>query len=218
MVLGVLTGCTATNQTIQYDVALAEVERPADTRTKYGEYTVSKQDTTSATGKAAKYVYSDKLLNAAWLYLGDSMLLVVTNNTDHSIKIDWDEAAFVMPGGRSDRVLLGNMSYAERNRSMPPTIVPKNATASTMLIPSSRVNWSSYGGLTFSPILSPAKAGMDMRGRQGAALLARKNIGKEFMVLVPVEIEGVKNEYTFNFEVKAVQVPDHKGEMLTYKE
>jgi len=192
-----LTGCAMTSATVNYDVGLDQVERPTDAAERYGEYTVTEQDTTEGT----KYVYNDELLTAGWLYGGDSMFLSLQNKTDYSIRILLNEGAFVLPSGSSQRILTGDMSYAERNEEVQPIIVPSGASSSAFLIPSDNINFNQYSGVTVESILPPGRI-----TEQAQTSSVEQNIGKTFSVLLPIEIQDTVNEYTFTFKVNGARV------------
>lgn len=173
-----LTGC-ATGSSVTYNVGIDQVERPSDAQERYGEYTVTEQDTTEGT----EYVYEDDLLKAGWLYVGGAMLVSVENKTDYSFRILLNEGAFVLPSGGSQRILTGNMSYASRNDEVQPIIVPKGASSTAVLIPSSNLKFSELQGGYADPIVSP-----DMVTTNPQKGDVEDNVGKTFSILFPIEI------------------------------
>lgn len=191
------TGCMAPQSVVTYDVGLDQVERPADAEDRYGDYTVTQQEEEDET---AAYVYEDEMLRATWLYTG-SLVFQVENKTDHSLRILLEEGAFVMPSGSSDRILTGNMSYAERNDAPSHIIVPRQASAEAVLIPSSNISFSQYTGVGVSGIISPGSIEdeREITGVQDA-------IGKRFSILLPVQIQETVNDYTFTFHVRGARI------------
>jgi len=191
-------GCAGPNQ-ITYNTGIESVERPTDTKERYGEYTVTRQDTTDG----SKYIYEDDLIRAGWLYSGGSMLLTLKNKSEHSIQARLEQGAFVMPDGGSERILLGDMSYANRNQEVQPITVPSGASTSTVLIPEGNVGFNEYSGVTVDDIFSPTRL---VRTDPDTPEDVENNIGKTFSVLLPLEIQGTVNEYTFTFEVIGAKI------------
>lgn len=194
----ILVGCAGPNQ-ITYNTGIESVERPSDTKERYGEYTVTRQDTTDG----SKYIYQDDLIRASWLYSGGSMLLTLKNKSDHSIQARLEQGAFVMPDGGSERIILGDMSYANRNQEIQPITVPAGASTSAILIPEGNVGFSEYSGVTVDNFFQPTRL---VRTDPDSPKDVENNIGKTFSVLLPLEIQGTVNEYTFNFEVIGAKI------------
>lgn len=197
-----LTGCL-TSQGVSYNVGLDQIERPSDVEERYGEYTVTEQDTTDGT----KYIYEDELLSAGWLYAGNMVFMSVENKTDHSIRILLNEGAFVMPSGSSQRILTGSMSYAERNEEVQPLIIPRGASSSTYLVPADNMDFNSTTGLSIGSIIAPGA----LRAEDSPSTV-EQNIGKTFSVLLPVQIQDTVNEYTFTFKVYGAQIAGSQNE------
>jgi len=200
---GLLAGCATSNMSgALYNVGLDEVERPADAKERYGEYDVVERDTTEGT----KYIYEDDLVEASFYMGGGSILTNIRNKTDYSIKVRIADGAFVSSSGQSDRLVTGNMSYANRNESPQPLIVPQNASSSTTLIPVSNISLSQYSGVNVDPIIRPSvlKTADDTTA-------VRENIGRTFRLLLPIEIQGTTNEYTFSFTVRGARITDLEG-------
>jgi hypothetical protein len=109
-------GCTSSGRLVTYNTTINSVERPADAKDRYGEYTVSQKDT--------GYVYKDDLIRAIFVSGGSQVVTTVKNKTEHSIQIRLEQGAFVLPSGASDRILLGDMSYMNRNQKVQPITVP----------------------------------------------------------------------------------------------
>jgi hypothetical protein len=191
-------GCAGPNQ-ITYNTGLDSVERPSDTKERYGEYTVTSQDTTDG----SKYIYEDELIRASWLYSAGSMLVTLQNKSDHSIQARLEQGAFVMPDGSSERILLGDMSYADRNQEVQPITIPSGASTSSVFIPEGNVGFSEYSGVTVDDFFSPTRL---VRTDPDSPEDVEDNIGETFSLLLPLEIQGTINEYTFTFEVIGAKI------------
>lgn len=198
--LFVLTGCaTLDTRSYNYDSALVEVERPSDPSNRYSE-----QITTDQTEDgSSRYLYADSLMSIAWVPGNTQIAFVLENKTDHSLKVLWDEAAFLSPSGSSSRLMHEGIRYMEREASMPASIVPRRGRLVDFVVPTDNVYYVSgrYGGWRTSPLMSPGSPS------RGTIEEAQTNVGQRFSVLLPIEVQGETNEYMFTFEVTAASAP-----------
>jgi len=185
---------------VKYDARLTEVERPKSVEERYGDYEVVERDT----AQGQKYVYKDNLITAGFVLLQKSIFVAVENKVEQSIQIQLGEGAFVGPDGSSERLLTGEMSYMERNNAPPPVVIPSGASSSARLIPASNVEQE-----TVTSVISPGTVMRDSTVTverdtlyKATTASAEENVGKTFSLLIPVEIQGTRNEYTFTFTVQ----------------
>jgi len=195
-----LTGCASMMyQPYDYQAALIEVQRPSDIADRYSEQITIEQ---SEEGEE-QYMYSDSLISIAWIVGDEQLSFILENKTQHSMRVLWDEVTFVDITGNSSRVMHEGVRYVDRNASQPPSVVPSNGRLIDIVVPTSNVYYVSgqYGGWRTAGLIQPRNTSL------GETEEALSNIGRRFSVLFPVELQGVTNEYTFNFEVKDVVVP-----------
>ena len=102
-----------------YDIGLTEVERPALAKERYGEQKITK----AREEGVEKYYFEDELVKILWLPSSSNVSFNLTNKTDHSIKIIWDEAVYVDTIGVSHRVMHSGVKYMDRSNSQPPSVV-----------------------------------------------------------------------------------------------
>jgi hypothetical protein len=132
------------------------------------------------------------------------------------MKLIWDETIVIEPDNSSTKVMHDGVKYADRNAAMPSSVIPKHGKLEDVATPTNRIAWKDgYGtipgkwensgvfpwykwiykadgsSITYKDDIEPFY-------EQGKA-----NIGKKIGLMIPLEIEGVKNEYTFWFEVKS---------------
>lgn len=142
--------------------------------------------------------FEDETLRIGW-EPGESQLgFILTNKTDASMRILWDDASFVNTSGRGDRVMHQGVKFADRSASMPPTLIVHGATLDDLVAPASNVFWregygSEGGNWASKPLLSGAAESGSVK------------------VLLPVESNGAVTEYLFAFnvhtETKTVAAP-----------
>lgn len=181
-------GCMPTNPVL-YTMRLSEVERPAAAKERYGEQKVTRA---AAAGDSVKYSFEDDLVSILWYPTPTTVHFLLTNKTEHSIKIIWDEAAFVMPSGESRRILHSGVKYSEASDSHPPSVIAAHGYLEDAVVSSDQCYFQGYWReMPFLPD-DASKAPMFR--------------GKEFRVLLPLQIEGVTNEYTFTFVIDDVKI------------
>ncbi len=192
----VLFGCYAMGPKARYDIRLAEVQRPADAKERYGEQLIERR---SAQGDSLKYWFEDSLVSVLWVPTTTRVYFLLTNKADHSIKIIWDEAAFLMPSGESRRVVHSGVKYTDANSPQPPSVVPRGGKLDDFVVTSDQCYYISgrYGGWNEAPFLPSSP---DLPTVQTLK-------GKTFSVLLPLQIEGVTNEYQFTFSIDDVILP-----------
>lgn len=180
--------CGTMMQTSKYVVNLSAVESPENARVQFGETKV----VTFKDGDVQKYRYEDDFINIVWFVGYKEFDFSLTNKSDHTIKINWDDISYVDINGNVGRVMHSGVKYIDRNSSQPATSIPKRASITDLLMPTENVYYVSgqYGGWRESPLI-PASY------NQGGAE------GKTMTILMPIMIENVQNDYTFEFVISA---------------
>ena len=117
------------------------------------------------------------------------------------MKINWDNAAWVNPEGVSSRVIHSGVRLMDRNSPQSPSIIVRNGKLTDIIIPSDNIYYESgqYGGWRYLGLIHHTNVmSMDM---QAELSKANSYIGKTCGVLLPIEMEGVQNDYIFTFEI-----------------
>jgi len=198
--------------TVDYDFGLKEVERPVDARERYGEQKIVMLQDEGVT----KYSFEDEMIKIVWLPTSYGFDFVLSNRTDHSIKIIWDEAVYVDEKGRNKRVMHSGVKYTERNNPQPPTTIVRRATVTDTIIPTDNVRWikgyyDQYGSGPGWWSKAPLFPSSTVQGSADELLTqAKQYVGKTFQVLLPLKIEEVVNEYIFIFIVNDVKAGETK--------
>jgi len=178
-----------------YKLGLAEVERPADSKERYGE---SKIVNFEEEGKT-KFSYEDEMIKIVWLPLSTQFSFILENKTEHSIRIIWDEAVYVNENGSSGRVMHAGVKYIDRNNPQPPTVIMKNARIDDLIMPTDNVYYVSgqYGGWRTKPLFDS-----NAMSQEELAEVTQKYINKTVSILLPLKIEDTINEYIFKFKIE----------------
>jgi hypothetical protein len=137
-----LTSCMSYTGT--YKVGLQEVESPKNIKEQFGETKVVNFQDQGVT----KYSYEDGLIKIIWLPLRTQFSFTLTNKSEHSMKIVWDEAVYVNENGSSQKVFHSGVKYTDRSNSQPPTTIVKGAKIDDLVMPTDNAYFASgqYGG------------------------------------------------------------------------
>lgn len=176
--------CGSMMQTSKYVVNLSAVESPENAKVQFGETKV----VTFTEGDVQKYRYEDDYINIVWFVGYKQFDFSLTNKTNHTIKINWDDVSYVDMNGNVGRVMHSGVKYTDRNNSQPATSIPKKASITDLLMPTDNVYYASgkYGGWRETPLIPYTY-------NNGGAE------GKTMTILMPIMIENVQNDYTFEF-------------------
>ena len=173
----------------KYVSLLSNVEKPSNPEIRYGETIVIPSE-----DAVSKFSYKDNVIDILIFGERDGFSFVLQNISGSTIKIIWDEAVFVNFDGSTEKVMHKGTKYAERNESQPPTTIIKNAKWEDTVTPTNLVYYyestSKYvesGWRTYS--LYPRENGLSPG---------------QVMLMLPIQIKDVVNEYIFVFDVKYV--------------
>lgn len=180
-----------------YDVTLSKVESPADVKANFGETKVVQL----TENNLSKYQYEDDYIDIIWYVSSKNLHFSLKNKSGHSIKINWDDVSFVDINGKVGRVMHSGVKYIDRNNSQPATTIPNGAKIDDLLIPTDNVYYNSptrytsggWGETNLIPSFYKTQEALDAE--------AGSYIGKTMRVLMPITVEGVQNDYTFEFQV-----------------
>jgi len=200
-----LAGCSASEAYhAYYDIGLLQVEHPADMKARYGEQKITRIEEEGT----YKYCFEDDIVKIIWIPTAYEFDFVLTNKSRYSIKIIWDEAAFVDENGLTHRIMHSGVRYIERDNPQPPTVIPSGATIADLIFPTDYVYWASgtYGGWRRLPLLPVSGA-----TKEELSSKATKYVGKTYKVLLPLTIEGVTHEYVFTFKIIDVKVKNENS-------
>ena len=80
-----------------YDINLKEAVTPEKVKEKYGAQKITKSDSAGI----AQYYFENDMVKILWLPTSSDINFSITNKTDFSIKVIWDEAAYLDENGKS---------------------------------------------------------------------------------------------------------------------
>lgn len=216
-----LVGCVGPMQIPRaiYNVQLTEVERPQKAKERFGQQIKIQRIEQDAAQKyqlkqlegSNFYLFEDEMVSIAWAPLEEGFFFDLSNKTDHSIKIIWDDAAYVDTAGKSHRVVHEGVRFSDKNNSQPPSIIVRRGSIQDSITPSDYIYF--FGGRWDISPLFPNNNQWPFLIIEDAEVLrakVRPYIGKTAQILLPLQIQDTINDYIFVFEVKDVQINDPK--------
>lgn len=194
------TSCGTSSVMAVYDVSLSSVESPENVKEQFGETKIVKLTETKDGETINKYQYEDEYMRINWYYATNQLDFWLENKSGHTIKINWDDISFINAGGETSRIMHKGVKYSERENPQGSISIPKGGSLSDIIVPTSTIVLSGYNWIqpALIPCFYKSKKAMQEDIAKGTW------IGSVIKVLFPIEIEGVKNDYLFEFRVDGV--------------
>ncbi|MBB6131798.1 hypothetical protein [Mucilaginibacter lappiensis] len=139
------------------------------------------------------YTYTDKNIDFT-IYRGvTEFYFDLKNNSGQTLKILWDDAAYINTDGTTNKVIHTGVKFIDRNNSQPATSIINGAKISDIVAPTNNVYYSSgsYGGWEQLPLLPKPKRHTDPQYNN-----------TQIKILLPISIDGASIEYIFTMNVK----------------
>lgn len=173
----------------KYKTALIAVEKPEDTSDRYGATTSIKDEGVD------KYSFSDSIINIVIYGTPEQFNFELKNVSPSSLKLIWNEAAFVGLDGSTSKIMHNGVKYSEREGDQPATTIIKGAKIDDLACPTAnvyydegtRIGYSTYGNGWKTRSMLPK----DYKGAEAG----------EIRLMLPIQVKDVVNEYTFVFKV-----------------
>ncbi len=142
--------------------------------------------------------YKDEILNIVWRIDRNKLNFTLKNNASGSIKVLWDDMAFVGINGESHRVIHKGIKYSEKEKEQAPVIVPRNTELHDLLIPSDNIyykktteRWAAYPFI-IDTLYSPEDEA------------SQRPDGLKIQILLPIIVNEKRYEYQFVFEIDKI--------------
>lgn len=173
----------------RYKTALVKVEKPEDAANRYGETKTIQDDGID------KYSYKDDIIDIIIFGTKEQFSFVLKNISPHSLKIIWNEAAFVGLDGSTSKIMHVGTKFSQRESDQPATVVIKGAKIDDVATPTANVYYD-----------EGVRVGYDRYGSgwKTKSMLPEEYKGKEIgeiRLMLPIQVKDVVNEYTFVFKV-----------------
>lgn len=135
---------------------------------------------------ATKYSYVDSVIDIVISGDNERFSFVLKNISDSSIKVVWNDAAFVGMDGATSRIMHSGIKYFQREGDQPASVIIRGAKLEDVVIPNDLVYYNnSQDGGWHSKSMYPSEPGKD---------------GK-ISLMLPVKINETLKEYIFVFDV-----------------
>lgn len=126
-ILAAATGCSSTRYFVSSsNYALLQVESP---------------EVSGAESKEINH-YSDEYIDISLSFDDNEIGLTLGNNTGSSMKVLWDDAAFIDQFGNAHRIIHLGTKLADRDKAQVPSVIPKGAKITDSILPADCVEWS----------------------------------------------------------------------------
>lgn len=192
---------------ITYDMSIQSVERPRSRETDLGEISTS---TIKRNGKLFS-AFEDNLIAAQFFYGDKDIELLLVNKFEQTVKLNWDNAAWVDTDGRSMRLIHSGIRLNDKNAPQAPSLIPKLGTLNVYIVPANNL-WTHRGvdaqGKAFRvsgwETLFDLQVGSE-EDEETRVKRAQANVGKSCAILLPIEVDGHQYDYVFHFKLGNVR-------------
>jgi hypothetical protein len=147
-------------------------------------------------------LYEDSLIKIRWTYGVSNMGFELFNKSNNTIKIIWDDAAFISINNESDKIFHSGIKYNDRENPQSATSVYKKTIISDLIAPTSYTKFISgqYGGWSSAPLIPYNINLWSLKKVEYLDYL----IGKTMRIILPIKINDILIEYGFNFRTSFI--------------
>lgn len=170
---------------------LTKVEKPENTEERYGNI----ESFNDTTGKF-NFIFKDDIIDISILASNSGFPFILKNISNSSIKLVWNEAAFIDYNGETNRIMHNGIKYNERENDQTASVIIKGAKLEDIIIPNNYVYYKEPEQVGLLNINTADPGGWKVKD-----LLSRQG---QIKLMIPIQIKEVINEYVFEFEVKRV--------------
>ena len=183
---------------VDYTIELDKVEAPANASVQFGETNIiTRQDIQHDSILVDSYIYEDDYIQIEWYVKRPVFHFSLRNKSDYTIKLNWDDMTFVDVDGKISKVMHQGVKYNERENSQVATNIPKGAMLEDLILPTQNVEFLN-SQWEEKPLLVSSFNSED--AMNAAASIYQ---GKSMKILMPIEIQNTRNDYTFEFKIEA---------------
>lgn len=180
MVLVLLTSCTVHSPMIHYNLRLASRDNT--------EIPVLTESTVE-----------DSLVTITCSVNMSSLSLLISNKTNNTIKVIWDEMLYVDHNNVSGRIMHNGVRYIDRNMSQLPTLIAPGTWLIDDIVPTDNIYFvtGQYGGWRTLRLFPEAKEVFT----NNDSVLPPVIIDKDVKLILPLMIDNVVYRYSIVFYI-----------------
>lgn len=190
-----LTSCGVTTVQI-YSFDLTEVKNPNVVDVK----NLDKDST-------GRYYYEDSIIKIVWEPDNRQFKFWLTNKSDESIQVPWDNASYVDYEGKAGRVIHSGVDYIKRYDAQPPMTVPSGSTLFDMLVPVENIYYDPGTGWESRQIIPTILVNAWTRsGLSKVRAVCPQYLGRDIAFLLPIVVKSIRNDYLFTFHINHIPI------------
>ena len=202
----IVISCTSTKNITKYNIN-AHVDVPQNVTIKYSDTKIvpiesqkrfnNYKDLTCDVDSITTYTYEDNLFNITWFLCAKAYIFTLENKSDQTIKINWDDIAYVDPTGSVSRMIHDGIPLENYSHPQTHTNIPRRAHYTDYLIPTSSI----------IPIVEDDEVIWVIKQlyyfNDTNQLLMQR--GTTTAIQIPIVIQDVQNNYVFHFDIESVE-------------
>lgn len=167
----------------KWEFQLTEVEKTGNTSGEYGEVQSIEED------GVTKYSFADEYINMIIFGGIREFNFSLTNKSQSSIKLIWDEAVFVGADGSISKIMHKGIKYSQREASQPASTIIRAATLNDIACPIDNVRYSDVQKEWVVDAMFPFEVFNEIY---------------QVRLMLPIQVKDVVSEYVFVFNIKYV--------------
>ena len=173
---------------VRYDIQLEKVQKSIKIVSKYG------------IGSWEGLTFKDGLCDITFSIKEDGIGIELLNKIEETIKVVWDEAAYVDISGVSQRITHLGVKFIHSDRPQPVTAIPASTKLNDLIVPARHATWTESGWEIIP--LYPEVYSFVKPPPQTRKVISEFN-NKTIGILLPLKIGSYVNEYFFIFRIRA---------------
>lgn len=173
---------------VRYGIQLEKVQKSIKIASKYG------------IGSWEDLTFKDGLCDITFSIKEDGIGIELLNKIEETIKVVWDEAAYVNISGVSQRITHLGVKFIHSDRLQPVTAIPAGTKLNDLIVPARHATWTK-SGWEITP-LYPEVYSFVKPPPQAKKVISEFN-NKTIGILLPLKMDNYVNEYFFIFRVRA---------------
>ena len=130
-------------------------------------------------------IFSDSLINVGWSLEPTHLAMKLENDSDRNLKIIWDDVTYIDQNSFSQRTMHTSRMINDIDEVQLSTIVVKNSKIKDNIVPIENLKW----------LITPDS------GRWAFDNLFTDESNGKVRIMLPIEIESVRYEYLFSFDI-----------------
>lgn len=180
----IMTSVFSNDLSGKYVSVLSKVEKPANSSIRYGKTSIISEG-----NNITRFSYIDNVIEIIILGNNEQFHFVLKNLSNNSIKVVWNEAAFVGTDGSTSKVMHTGTKYSQKESDQPASTVIKGAKLEDVAVPTSNVEYSTFLEKWYTNSMYPSTP--DLKDQQ-------------VRLMLPIQIKETINEYVFVFDLKYI--------------